>query len=46
MVHAVSGMLLLAVQIVKRNVKRGKLLRPVPYIPYICFAFILTNVVL
>lgn len=45
-VQAVSGILLLAVQTVKRNVKKGKLLRPVPYIPYICFAFILTNVVL
>lgn len=46
LVQAVSGNLLLLVQLVKGNVKGLNLKRPAPYIPYICFAFILTNMVL
>ena len=46
MLHqALAGCLLLVIQIVKRNVKGVRLCRPVAYIPYISFAFILTNVV-
>lgn len=46
MLHqALSGCLLLAIQIVKSNVKGVRLCRPVAYIPYISFAFVLTNVV-
>ena len=43
--QALAGIMLLAVQIAKRNIKGTKLLHSVPYIPYICFAFCLTNVV-
>lgn len=46
LVQAVSGSLLLLAQFAKGNVKGLNLKRPVPYIPYICFAFILTNMVL
>ena len=46
LVQAVSGSLLLLVQLAKGNVKGLNLKRPAPYIPYICFAFILTNMVL
>lgn len=45
MVPAVSGVLLLIVQILKKNVRGVHLHRPVAYIPYICVAFVLTNVV-
>ncbi len=44
--QAVSGVLLLIVQMVKHNVKGMKLKHSVPYIPYISVAFVLTNVVL
>ena len=43
---AVSGVLLLVVQAMKGNLKGVGLKRPVPYIPYISFAFILTKWVL
>ena len=46
MVQALSGSLLLMVQLAKGNVKGMNLKRPIPYIPYISFAFILTNMVL
>ena len=46
MVQALSGSLLLMVQLAKGNVKGMDLKRPIPYIPYISFAFILTNMVL
>ena len=45
MVPALSGCLLLMVQMARRNVQGVYLRRPVAYIPYICVAFILTNVV-
>lgn len=45
MVLAVSGCALLLVQIFKGNVKRLHLRKAVAYIPYICFAFVLTKVV-
>jgi Flp pilus assembly protein protease CpaA len=45
MLHAMSGGLLLMVQLLKRNVKGVRLCKPVAYIPYISFAFVLTNVV-
>ena len=44
-VMAVSGCLLLAVQIVKRNVNGVCLRKSVAYIPYISVAFVLTNMV-
>lgn len=44
-VTAMSGCLLLMVQFAKRNIKGVHLCKPVAYIPYICVAFILTNVV-
>ena len=43
--QALSGCFLLMIQIVKNNVKGVHLCKPVAYIPYISFAFILTNVV-
>lgn len=46
MVHAISGSLLLVVQLLKGNVKGMHLRCSVPYIPYISVAFILTNMVL
>ena len=46
MLQAISGGLLFVVQTVKRNRKGLNLKHAVPYIPYIYFAFILTNVVL
>lgn len=46
LMQAISGGLLLVVQMVQGNVKGSKLKQPVPYIPYICVAFILTNMVL
>lgn len=45
LLQALAGCFLLIVQIIKRNVKGGHLCKPVAYIPYISFAFILTNVV-
>lgn len=45
MVYAMSGCLLLLVQMVKRNISGMYLRRPVAYIPYIYVAFVLTNVV-
>ena len=46
MLHqALAGILLLVIQIAKRNVKGTRLCKPVAYIPYISFAFVLTNVV-
>lgn len=45
-VQAISGTLLFGVQIFKKNVHGLKLQHPVPYIPYISVAFILTNMVL
>lgn len=44
--QACSGTLFLLHQCVKRNVKGLRLKHSVPYIPYICVAFILTNGVL
>ena len=44
--QALSGILLLAVQVWKHNVKSLKLRHSVPYIPYISVAFGLTNMVL
>lgn len=44
-VFALSGCLMLFVQIYKGNIKGIRLLTPTAYIPYICFAFFLTNVV-
>ena len=46
MVQALSGSLLLVVQFLKGNIKGMRLRAPVPYIPYISVAFILTNMVL
>ena len=46
MLQAISGSLLLAVQFLKGNIKGMRLRAPVPYIPYISVAFILTNMVL
>lgn len=46
MVQAISGSLLLVVQLLKGNVKGMHLRCSVPYIPYISVAFILTNMVL
>ena len=46
MVQAISGSLLLVVQFLKGNVKGMRFRCPVPYIPYISVAFILTNMVL
>ena len=43
---AVSGVMLLVVQAMKGNLKGVGLKHPVPYIPYISFAFILTKWVL
>ena len=43
---ALSGGMLLVVQVLKGNIKGVALKHPVPYIPYISFAFILTKVVL
>lgn len=45
MVLAVSGCLLIGVQIARRNIKGLYLCKPIAYIPYICVAFVLTNVV-
>ena len=45
LLQALSGCLLLAIQIMKNNVSGVYLCKPVAYIPYISFAFILTNVV-
>lgn len=44
--QVISGSLLLVVQLAKRNVKGLNLKHPIPYIPYISVAFILTNMVL
>ncbi|MBR2036398.1 MAG: hypothetical protein IKJ39_09035 [Lachnospiraceae bacterium] len=46
MVQALSGSLLLVVQFLKGNIKGMRLKAPIPYIPYISVAFILTNMVL
>lgn len=46
LMQAIAGGLLLMVQLVKGNVKGTRLKRPVPYIPYLSVAFILTNMVL
>lgn len=46
LLQAISGVLLISLQILKGNVKMLHLKRPVPYIPYISVAFILTNIVL
>ncbi len=46
MFQAIAGILLLAVQIVKRNVRGTCFKEPVPYIPYISVAFFLTKGVL
>ena len=45
LLQALAGCFLLGVQIAKRNVQGVRLYKPVAYIPYISFAFILTNVV-
>lgn len=45
MVQAVSGCLLLLVQTARHNIHGMYLRKPVAYIPYICVAFVLTNVV-
>lgn len=46
LLQALSGIGLLAIQAWKHNIKGLKLGCSVPYIPYICVAFILTNMVL
>lgn len=45
LVFALSGCLLVFVQIGRKNIKGTHLNCSVAYIPYICFAFFLTNVV-
>ena len=45
MVYAISGCLLLLVQMARRNIRGMYLCNPVAYIPYISVAFVLTNVV-
>ncbi len=46
LLHIISCGLLLGVQMCRHNVKGLKLRHPVPYIPYISVAFVLTNMVL
>lgn len=46
LLQAIAGVLLIPSQVFKGNVKKLRLKRPVPYIPYISVAFILTNIVL
>ena len=46
LMQAIAGCLLWCVQWLKKNVKGLCLRHPVAYIPYISFAFILTNMVL
>lgn len=45
LVFALSGCMMLFVQMYKGNIKGVRLLMPTAYIPYISFAFFLTNVV-
>ena len=46
LMQAIAGSFLWGVQLLKKNVKGLNLCSPVPYIPYISVAFILTNMVL
>lgn len=44
--EAFAGSVLWGIQLLKKNIKGLCLRQPVAYIPYICVAFILTNIVL